>query len=121
VAIVSLLSIANADLADARLVLRTGQTPNAGVIGSQAIAHLIRVLGNSEHGWPPATGQDVIEAIPLENPFRHSLFATETPLADAADQPIGTDGRLTAVPDSTATTAAPRLAPGTEASWASSL
>lgn len=100
-AIASLLRIANSDLADARLVLRRGQARNAAVIGSRAVANLIRALAASEHEWPPASGHDDIDAIPSDNPLQHSLLSTEALLADAGDQHVGPDGRLEAAPDGT--------------------
>jgi hypothetical protein len=98
-AIASLLRMANADLADARLVLREGQARNAAVIAGRAVANLIRALAASEHEWPPVSGHDVIDAITSVNPLQHGLLTTEALLADAADQHVGSDGRIEAAPD----------------------
>jgi len=93
-AIASLRRIANADLTDAHLVLRRGQGRNAAVLGSRALASLIRAVAASETGWSPDEWEDGIDAIPSANPLQHDLLAAEVLLADVADQRVEPDGHV---------------------------
>jgi hypothetical protein len=98
-AIANLLRIADADLSDARLVLRRGQGRNAAALGSRALANLIRALAASENGWPLGAWDDGADAVPSANPFRHDLLATEVLLADDADQRVDPDGHVEPAPE----------------------
>ena len=98
-AIANLLRIANADLADARLVLRRGHGRNAAALGGRALASLVRALAASENAWPLDESDDGAEALPSANPFQHDLLVTEVLLADDADQRVDPDGHVEPAPE----------------------
>ena len=96
-AIATLLRTTNADLDDARLVLRRGQVRNAAALGGRAVASLVHAIAASEHGWPVENVD--IRNIPTENPVQPELMALEASLGDAAEQRMQPDGRAEVLPD----------------------
>ena len=90
-AVANLLRLASADLDDARLLLRRGQTRNAAKLLSAAVASVVRAVVASEQGWP-GSPRDGLDDVPEANPVRPELAAASALAVPPPNDPVGPDG-----------------------------